>query len=196
MSSDQYVSGSDIKNYIYCPRIVYFNKVMDIEPFLTSNQLKARIKHKNEEHNIDRRISIDGIKADKITYDLYLESNTLKASASIDCVIEYRNLMIPVEFKYMYSKKGKAYTDHKYQLAFYAIVIEDVTKKSVDFGYIKYILDKKLVKVIITQDMKNYVKNLIDKIRKDIDNEKLPPINVNKKKCMGGCGYRYVCYGY
>lgn len=192
--SSEYITASDIKNYIYCPRIVYFSKVMNLEPLLYSQQ-KDILLHEEEEEKIGRRDHpLPNIKADNIWYNLRLRSEVLQASGVIDCVIEVNNRLIPIEFKAMKSKNGKAYSDHKYQLTLYSILLDTI--KPVNEGYIHYILDEKIVRVVITHTMKQYVKRLLSNIRDMIDKERIPPITVSKKKCMGGCGYRRICYGY
>ncbi|GIU71802.1 MAG: CRISPR-associated protein Cas4 [Candidatus Nitrosocaldaceae archaeon] len=198
MSYDEiYITGTDIKNHIFCPRIIYFKRVMDIEPKLYSQQLNAKFEHELEEDKErKRKYVLPNIKADNITYNLSIRSERLRSSAIIDCVIEYDNRLIPVEFKVAKSRNGKAYADHKYQLTFYALLLEDMYNKDVNEGYINYLIDSKIVRIIITDAMKLYVRRLITNIRNNIENEKLPPITVSKKKCFGGCGYRYVCYGY
>lgn len=41
-----------------------------------------------------------------------------------------------------------------------------------------------------------YVKRLMSRIRSVVEEERLLSINVSKRECNGGCGYRYLCYGY
>lgn len=128
-------------------------------------------------------------------FNYRIVSDRLMASAIIDCVLEDEyGRLIPVEYKGMRSKNGNAYSDHKYQITFYAILLEDVLKKVSNEGYIHY-TDAR-VRILITHEMKMYVRRLIGRIRRMVEEERLPPIKVSKRKCNGGCGYRYLCYGY
>ncbi|MEM4365121.1 MAG: CRISPR-associated protein Cas4 [Candidatus Nitrosocaldus sp.] len=203
MSSDSddslYITGSDIKNCIYCERIVYFSKVMNIEPVIYSQQIEAKSKHKEEEKNEKRRkwsekvSTIPSLRSKYFNYKVV--SARLMASAVIDCVLEDEyGKLIPVEYKNMRSKDNKAYSDHKYQITFYAILLEDEFKKAVNEGYIHY--TDALVRIYLTHEMKMYVKRLVKRIRSMVEEERLPPIKVSRRKCNGGCGYRYLCYGY
>ncbi|MCS7141718.1 MAG: CRISPR-associated protein Cas4 [Candidatus Nitrosocaldus sp.] len=190
------MTGSDIKNCIYCERVVYFSKVMRIQPVLWSQHAYSAIEHRVEERNEGRRVStplLPNVRGKHFNYRI--TSERLMASAVIDCVLEdgYGRL-VPVEYKGMRSKAGKAYSDHKYQIAFYAILLEDVCRKACVEGYIHY--TDTMVRVYITDGMKMYVKRLISRIRRMVEDETLPPIRVSRRKCNGGCGYRYICYGY
>ncbi len=216
MSSDDhddhlYVTGSDVKNFIFCERVVYFNRVMHIEPMLMSQQFNAKLEHKTEERNEMRRKGIRAYKDMEIcdpssstTVQEYglpkhpnykVVSQRLMATAIIDCVLEDRyGRLIPVEYKSMRSNNGRAYSDHIYQIAFYALLLEDSLKRVSNEGYIHY--NDIVVRIKITDGMKRHVKRIISRINNIIMEERLPPIKVNKRKCNGGCGYRYVCYGY
>lgn len=213
-----YVTGSDVKNCIFCDRIVYFSRVMHVEPMLGSQQSHARVEHKIEERNEMRRGREKKGKYAKTMHDCpskipevpsltngdklkvkYLNyiviSERLMASAVIDCVLEDEyGRLIPVEYKSMKSRNGRAYSDHVYQVVFYAVLLEDTLQKVSNDGYIHY--NDITIRVKITDEMKGYVRRLIGRIRCIIMEERLPPIRVSRRKCNGGCGYRYVCYGY
>lgn len=170
---------------------------MGIEPLIGSQQIDARLKHKEEERSEKMRsISTYPFKIRNRYFNYRIVSDRLMASAAIDCVLEDEyGRLIPVEYKSMVSKdNGRAYSDHKYQITFYALLLEETSKKACVEGYIHY--SDTLVRIYITDGMKMYVKRIISMIRKMIEKEKLPPIKVSKRKCNGGCGYRYLCYGY
>lgn len=170
---------------------------MGIEPIIGSQQIDARLKHKEEERNEKKRgISIYPFKIKNRYFNYKITSDRLMASAVIDCVLEDEyGRLIPVEYKSMRSKDdGKVYSDHKYQITFYAILLEEACKKACVEGYIHY--DDTLARVYITDGMKMYVIRIMSRIRRMVEEERLPPIRVSKRKCNGGCGYRYLCYGY
>lgn len=197
MLSDVYITGSDIKNYIYCPRIIYFKRVMCVEPILGKQQSYGKLRHIKEIFNESRRKgSYKGISSKRKLFNYRIVSDRLSASAVIDCVIENEDgSFVIIEYKNSISNNGKVYSDHKYQLTFYALLLEDVVKQTIDKGFINYLQDNKVVKVEITGSMKKYVSRLILLIKNDIEKEKLRPIQVNRKKCYG-CGYMHICYGY
>ncbi len=169
---------------------------MGIEPIIGSQQVSARLNHKDEERKEKRRMSTYPFDVRKRYFNYKIISEMLMASAIIDCVLEDEyGRLVPVEYKNMKSKgNGKAYSDHKYQITFYAILLEEVSKKACVEGYIHYI--DTMVRVYITNEMKMYVRRIMSRIRNIVETERLPPIKVSKRKCNGGCGYRYLCYGY
>jgi CRISPR/Cas system-associated exonuclease Cas4 (RecB family) len=43
--AEPFVSVTDVKHYIYCPRIVYFERVLHAKPVFGSQQREGREKH-------------------------------------------------------------------------------------------------------------------------------------------------------
>lgn len=194
---DFYVTSTDVKNYIYCPRVVYFKRVMGLEPMLGAQQMRSLERHSRVEALDRRRVgavfySKELRRAEKL-FDVAVTSHRLKASSRIDCVVKVRGRLIPVEYKFTRSRRGEAYPDHKYQLAFHALLLEELSGKPVILGYIYYVDEGLVIRVKITEEMKRYVKKLIKAIRSMVHNERLPRVKTNPRKCTGGCGYGYLC---
>ena len=195
--TENFVSVTDIKHFIYCPRIIYFEKVLHVEPQLGSQQEESkRIHEELEEKELRRKGAILYSKelenAEKF-FRVPLTSKKLRLQGTIDCIIKFGNEYIPIDYKNMESNKGKPWTDHKYQLVAYALLIEENYQAIVKRGYINYIPEKLAVKIDITPTMKTHVKRILTQIEEIIQKEKPPPIRVAKEKCTGGCGYKWIC---
>jgi len=196
--AEAFVSVTDVKHYIYCPRIVYFERVLHAKPVFGSQQEEGREKHEEYVQKELRRkdaiyYSPDFLGAEKILF-VNLSSSKLGLTGQLDCIIKtVEGEFIPVDYKNMESDKGKVWMDHKYQLVAYGLLVEENYSTVVKRVFINYIPEKLILKVEITPNMKTHVKRVIGHIKRIIKDETLPPIRVAKNKCAGGCGHKQIC---
>lgn len=194
----EYISGTDIKNWVYCPLIVYYRKVMVLDLKLGSQQEEGKRKHEDLQRKIMRRVGIalrkrlPEVKEKVMNQEIILQKERLRGLIDI-VLITNNGEIIPVEIKMMRSNRGKPWPDHIYQLAYYAILLERKTGKLVKRGYIYYAEEEELIEIIITNHEKTRVKRIIRDIRRMLKDEKPPKIRINPRKCTGGCGYKWVC---
>ena len=196
--AEPYVSVTDIKHYIYCPRLVYFDRVLHTQPVFGSQQEESQEQHEEYVRKELRRkdavyYSSEFVGAEKLLF-VQLFSEKLQLQGVVDCIIKTaKGEYVPVEYKNMNSDNGKAYMDHKYQLVAYALLVEENFDAIVKRGFVNYIPEKLILQFEITPTMKSYVKRVIGHIKKIIKEETLPPIRVAKNKCQGGCGHKQTC---
>jgi len=195
---EDYVTGTDIKNWIYCPLIVYYRKIMKAPIAVKSQQKEGKTVHEEELKRIIRRVGLAARKKKLDIIEKIIKKRILIEEESlygeIDLVIKTRSKeIIPVELKNTQSNKGKPWPDHRYQLAYYAILLEKETGKIIKRGCIYYIPENRLVEIIITNHEKNYVRKIIEKIKEMMKTEKPPKQRIHPRKCTGGCGYKWIC---
>lgn len=196
--SEPFITVTDIKHYFYCPRIIYFERVLHAKPMLGSQQEFSREIHEEYVKKELRRkdaifYSREFVKAEKLLF-VQLSSDKLGLQGVIDCIIKTgKGEFIPVDYKNMESNRGRVWMDHKYQLTAYALLIEENYSTCVKRGIINYIPEKLVIQIEITPTMKTHVKRVLGHIKRIIAEEKLQPIRVAKQKCTGGCGYKYLC---
>jgi CRISPR-associated exonuclease Cas4 len=196
--AESFVSVTDIKQYIYCPRIVYFDRVLHATPIFGSQQEDSKELHEDYVKKELRRkdaiyYSPEFVGAEKLLFNS-LSSSSLGLQGSVDCIIKAVNgEYFPVEYKIMSSDKGRIHMQHKYQLVGYALLIEDSFGTLVRRGFVNYIPETLILQLEITLTMKSYVKRVLGHIKRIIKEEELPPIRVAKQKCTGGCGHKQTC---
>jgi CRISPR-associated exonuclease Cas4 len=196
--SENLVSATDIKHYVYCPRIVYFERVLHAQPQLGSQQEEGgEIHEEYVRKELRRRDAIyyspDLVGAEKSLFTPLI-SRRLGLQGVVDCIIKTgKGEYIPVEYKNTSSDKGRAWIDHKYQLIAYALLIEENFGTIVRRGFINYIPESLILRLEITPLMKGHVKRIIENVKMIIETERLPRIRVAKHKCTGGCGYGQIC---
>ncbi len=193
------VSVTDIKHYIYCPRLIYFDKVLHATPIFGSQQEESKELHEDYVKKELRRkdaiyYSSEFVSAEKLLFTP-LGSGVLGLQGNVDCIIKTaKEEYIPVEYKNMSSDKGKVCMDHRYQLVGYALLIEGNLDTVVKRGFVNYIPETLILQIEITPTMKSYVKRVLGHIKRIIKDEELPPIRVARQKCGGGCGHKQVCW--
>lgn len=196
--AEEFVSVTDIKHYIYCPRLVYFDRVLHATPIFGSQQEDSKELHEDYVKKELRRIdavyySPEFVGAEKRMFTS-LSSGSLGLQGNVDCIIKTaKGEYIPVEYKNMNSDKGKVCMDHKYQLVGYALLIEENFETTVKRGFVNYLPETLILQMQITPTMKSYVKRVLGHIKRIISEEELPPIRVAKSKCLGGCGHKQTC---
>jgi len=192
------VSVTDIKHYVFCPRLVYFDRVLHVQPVFGSQQEESQELHMEYVRKELRRkdavyYSPEFVGAEKLLF-VPLVSKSLQLQGVVDCIIKTaKSEYIPVEYKNMNSDKGKAYMDHKYQLVAYALLMEENFGTVVKRGFVNYIPEQLILRFEITPSMKTYVKRIVGHIKRIIKEEKLPLIRVSQNKCRGGCGHKQIC---
>jgi CRISPR-associated exonuclease Cas4 len=196
--AEDFVSVTDIKHYIYCPRLIYFDRVLHAQPVFGSQQEEGKEQHEDYVRKELRRkdavyYSPEFVGAEKLLF-ASLGSSGLGLRGSVDCIIKTaRGEYVPVEYKNMNSDKGKVCMDHKYQLVGYALLVEENFGTVVKRGFVNYIPEGLILRVDVTPSMKSYVKRVLEHIKRIIRDEELPPVRVAKRKCQGGCGHKQTC---
>lgn len=196
--AESFVSVTDIKHYIYCPRLIYFDRVLHATPIFGSQQEDSKELHEDYVRKELRRkdaiyYSPEFVGAEKLMFTS-LSSSALGLQGNVDCIIKTaKGEYIPVEYKNMSSDGGRVCMDHKYQLVAYALLIEENFETIVKRGFVNYLPETLILQFEITPSMKSYVKRVLGHIKRIIEDEELPPIRVAKQKCMGGCGHKQTC---
>ena len=195
---EPFVSVTDIKHYVYCPRLIYFDKVLHATPVFGSQQEDSKELHEDYVKKELRRkdaiyYSPEFVGAEKLLFTP-LCSSVLGLQGNVDCIIKTANgEYVPVDYKNMASDKGRIWMDHKYQLVAYALLIEENFGTVVKRGFVNYIPETLILQLEITPTMKSYVKRVLGHIKGIMKEEELPTIRVAKQKCTGGCGHKQIC---
>ncbi len=196
--AESFISVTDVKHYIYCPRLIYFDRVLHATPVFGSQQEEGKESHEEQVAKELRRkdavyYSGEFVGAQKLLF-ASLSSDALGLQGNVDLIIHTaRGEFIPVEYKNMNSDNGRVCMDHKYQLVAYALLIEESFGTTVKSGIVNYLPEGLILQFEITPTMKTHVKRVLGHIKRIIQTETLPPIRVAKYKCQGGCGHKQTC---
>jgi CRISPR-associated exonuclease Cas4 len=142
-----------------------------------------------EELEARRKLKVYGLAEGKRTFNPWVKSEALGLSGKLDLLIETDSCLYPVDFKFT---RGRPHKNHLYQLAGYALILEDQRTKPVDQGFIYLIPQKDAVIFDLTKELKQDCRRMLDEIRDMIKNESFPDPVSQSEKCTD-CEYQNYC---
>lgn len=185
-----YISVTDLKHYAYCPRIVYFTKVLHLMERPTEFMMLGKEEHK--ERVVAPALAL--VKAEKLLRNIELKSEKMNLEGKLDyLIITKKGEHIPIDVKWTELKKNeKAKVDHKLQMAAYSLLVEEKFNVIVKRFILYYVRAKRLLMIPFSPDLRKAVKKVINEILDIIRLEEFPIINQSKFKCAN-CGYAQWC---
>lgn len=182
---------TDIKQYVYCPRIIYYTYVMPVAKKLTFKMELSNSQHVHFDALEARRtLSKYGLENGKRHHGMWMRSSDLGLSGRVDLLIETDDACYPVEYKYTFREP---FTNHKYQLTAYAALAQAQFKKPTPCGYVYRIPDKQLFAIEITDKAHRFITLVLSAIRKIVHDEHYPLQPRSQARCRE-CEYRRHCY--
>ncbi len=190
MSAYTYINVTDVKQYIYCPRIVYFTYCLPVE-----KKRSFKMKMGSEVHDIvaelekRRKLKRYNLSEGERKYNVWLRSTNLGLSGKLDMLICTQSDLYPVDFK---NTSGNPGDNHLYQLGAYALLVEANFLCQVKKGFI-YLIPQKDARVVeFDKNFKSRVKQKIEDIKELIKREVMPKPTKNRGKCYD-CEYKNYC---
>ncbi|RJX27653.1 MAG: CRISPR-associated protein Cas4 [Dethiobacter sp.] len=182
---------SDLKQYIYCPRILYYYYVLPVPRRVTRKMEYGKLEHV-EIQRLEKRRGLKpyGILDGERAFRVELQSTRLGLHGVLDMMITSSSGNVyPVEFKHSLSKKG---LHQKYQVAAYAMLLEDMFRKPVRYGFLYLIPAKAIVPMEITFSMREHIKKILSAIRNVISGERIPGYIRSSQRCRD-CEFKNYC---
>jgi CRISPR-associated exonuclease Cas4 len=184
---------TDIKQYHFCPRIIYFTKVLGVEEKTTDSEEAGKEAHGEFHRKERRRTTLLGgkkIKVEQKWTALQLKSEKMGLEGMVDMAVRTPEGYAIVEYKSMTAPK-RVLPGHLYQAAAYAMLVEEAFTTNIRKLYVYYEKSDKIFEIPLTDSIKRHVLWTIRQIRTIIQKEKLP-ITRASRKCPS-CGYRWIC---
>lgn len=200
---------TDIKQYINCPRIVFFTYFLSLQcPLVRENQLSAvsgqwpgiepapEYKENSSYYQsilgkLEHRRKLEKYHLDEgeRVFQPTLASSRLGLSGQPDMIIKSREGLFPVELRNTASKSSKS---HLYQLAAYALLLEDLFGIQVSKGFVFLLALQDVAVFHFTRELKEGVLETVSSIREMLLKERLPGQTKNRGQCAE-CTYRNFC---
>jgi CRISPR-associated exonuclease Cas4 len=181
---------SDIKQYIYCPRVVYYHYVLPVERKITRKMVYGKEEHIELDRLEQRRkFKRYGLAQGERRFHTHLYSARLNLEGKLDMHICAGTDFFPVEFKHTGRKVS---LNHKYQLTAYAMLLEDKYNIIVRCGFVYLNMRNEVVPVEITPGMRLYIRQVIEKINRMIEMQVMPDATKGKNRCTD-CEFRKFC---
>ena len=181
---------SDIKQYFYCPRIVYHTYYTPVTRPTTHPMQIGAVRHEVLSVLERRRtLSRYGLDAGRRQFHISLRAESLGLSGVLDLLIETKDGAFPVEFK---DTTQRLNLNAKYQLTAYALMVEECLGQPVPQGFIYRIPTGSITAVPISEILRRKTLDAIEQIRRMLSDEWMPPPTSQRGKCVE-CEFRRFC---
>jgi CRISPR-associated exonuclease Cas4 len=189
-----FITPSDVIEYLYCPRFVYFMKCLDIPQHEDKRYkvVKGREVHE-EKVRINREYLRKKLGCVAKDISVYLASISVHLRGEVDEVLSFPDgTLAPLDYKFA-EYKDWVFQTHKYQSALYALLITENYGKPVNRGYICYVRSHNLIKEIpfCSTDFEK-ARNLVSEILRIISRGYYPKKRSSPAHCIDCC-YRNIC---
>ena len=182
---------SDVKQYPYCPRIVYYTYILPLRARPTTYKMvEGKLEHERIAELEERRsLRAYGLTEGVRHFDVALTSARLGLTGRVDMIIAAQGEVIPVDFK---NSEGRVGLNHKYQLTAYALLVEEAWRRPVRRGFIYLIPQKRAEEIRITANMRGWVGKALREIRDMLAREVKPEPTRMRWRCTD-CEFRNLC---
>lgn len=180
----------DLKQFAYCPRVVYFRHVLPVRPSPTYKMEHGKMAQARME-KLERRRTLFKYGLEDCTrhFNVRMYSEKLGLSGLADLVLESSQECYPVDFK---ETESEPMNNHLLQLAGYGLLAEEHFGKAVRKGYIFLIGADEARPFELGGDLKGRVVETLKEIRRMIISESMPGPTEMSAKCEQ-CEYRNFC---
>lgn len=183
---------SDIRQYVYCPRVVYFNYVLPVPRRHTVKMDVGREAHVDFS-DLEKRRTLAKYKLTEgeRQFRVPLSSSRLGLTGVLDMLIVSPAGHFPVEFK---STSGGMGLHHKYQLVTYAMMVEAALGQPVKTGFVYIIPSKQVVPVLVHQGARTHVLRVLGAMCNMVVSQRMPPVIRSQSRCRD-CEFKNYCRG-
>lgn len=194
MEMDVSITVSDVIEYLFCPRFIYFIYCLDIPQHEEKRYkvLKGRTLHETKE-KVNKNYIRKKLHCIGRENSVYLASSAHRIRGVVDEVLFLKDgTAAPFDYKFA-EYREKVFRTHRYQSALYGIMIRENYGLDVKRGFICYTRSNNHVKEIEfkKKDFKDAVET-VDNVLEIIQKGFYPQATKYKAKCVDCC-YRNIC---
>jgi CRISPR-associated exonuclease Cas4 len=189
-----YLQVTDLKQFDYCPRIVYYHYCLPAVRPITFKMAAGiaaqdRVTSLEKRRNLSEYGVVDGIRH----FNVSLQSEQLGVSGQIDLVVETGEgsdrRLIPVDFKLSRRQPGSHF---RLQLACYGLLLEECWGAPVKVGYLHLIQTRESIAVEMTARLRREAQRKLEEIRSMVLQEQMPGPVRQRSRCVN-CEFRRFC---
>jgi CRISPR-associated exonuclease Cas4 len=188
-TSENFVTITLLKQYTYCPRVVYYETCTPgVRPVTYKMQVGTDAHDYERKRAARRSLAAYQLPGGKRHFDVRLVSRSLYLSALIDEVIVTDDEAFVVDYKLA----DWAGDNHLMQLAAYSLLLEEAFNLPVHRGFIYLMKSRHFESVPIDTTLRNSVLETLKSIERIRLYEYMPPPVEQKNKCES-CEFRRFC---
>lgn len=189
---------TDLKQYAYCPRIVFYTYCLPLIRPTTGKMEEGRLAHEEAREREQRRtLRIYGLEEARRYFDVWVASEELGLTGRIDLVLEVTaqggasggREWIPVDYK----QTGRRAGSHlRRQLAAYGMMLEETRGGVVRRGFIYSLLTRQAEEIPLTPSLRREVREAVAAMREMVERERMPDPPSSLQPCVN-CEFRRFC---
>jgi len=172
---------SDLRQYTYCPRIVYYRYCLPTVRPVTYKMEAGKEAH-GEEADRERRRGLRtyGLVDGERVYDVWLEDEGLGLRGKLDMAIIRTTEVIPVEYKDSPGRMGRHVL---LQLVGYALLLERAYGRPAHRGFVYHIPARRARECALDGDLRESAVALVNSIGAMIADERMPAPTPQRSRC-------------
>jgi CRISPR-associated exonuclease Cas4 len=187
---------TDVKQYAYCPRIVFYHGCLpDIRPVTSKMEAGAESGQAEEIRELRRSLRPYGLRRGERHVDVSLVSERLGLSGRVDLVIDTddnpagQRELVPVDFKLSTGRMGD---NLRLQLCAYGVMLEEEWSVPVHRGFVYHILARRAVMVPLSQQLRTRLEAALADMHAIVGQERMPEPTRQRNRCRV-CEFRLFC---
>ncbi len=179
-----------IRQYLFCPRVVYFLEVLNI-PKASPVWVKEGSAHHRKQTELFKRRTLARFHLEnaKLSTNVMLFHENFNFYGICDILIISEESVYPVEIKLHGEKITKA---QKAQIVAYGVLAEAIYRKKLEMGFVLFEKNSKTIPVKISDGDKAEINNFVKKIIEMIELGNLPHSSADGSKCTQ-CEFLNYC---
>ena len=181
---------TDVKQWRYCARIVFYQKLLPVSPPRTYKMARAA-KGEARMASLGRRRSLQeyGLENGSRRFDVRLHSRRWNLTGKLDLLIETEDALYPVDFK---DTTGPPRENHTWQLAAYGLLLAEAYGKPVPAGFIHRLPDDQVFRIDLPDTLTTEVRQALSDMTETVEAERIPNPTTFRERCEE-CEYRNFC---
>lgn len=190
MPTDDMITPTELRQFHYCPRVVFFARCTPVRRRETVLMTHGREKHESELLRERRRaLSRYDLTEGERRYDVRLSNAALGLNGELDLLIVNGAEAYPVEFK---NSRRPPDPGHRLQLCAYALLVEAALGLNCPHGYWHSSVTHETHVVAFDRRLRNRTATAIRAVRTLIREERCPEPTHRVEKCLE-CELRNFC---
>jgi CRISPR-associated exonuclease Cas4 len=181
---------TELKQWVYCERIVYYHRVM---PGIGQSTFKMKealaAQDLIEGLEMRRGMQAYGLEQARRHFGTWLSDHELGLSGKTDLILETADRIAVVDFKLTSGEVGE---NHRMQLAGYSMLAEKAFGAAAKVAFLYRIPDSQVFTVEINEKLREMVLITVARIKDMVANQWWPPATAVRGRCVE-CEYANYC---
>jgi len=187
---------TDLKQYTYCPRIVYYHHCLPaVRPVTYKMEAGVEAGTAEEMREVRRSLRPYGLERGERHLDVWLNSEEWGLRGRVDLVIDSDDNvsgtreLIPVDFKLSPGRMG---ANFRLQLVAYGVLLEEAWGGPSRRGFVYFIPRRRATEVAFTPELRARFEASLEVMRDIVERERMPPPTRSRARCEV-CEFRRFC---